>query len=123
MKKKLAKIIMVIIALILLFPVPIRYKDGGTVKYQAILYSVTDYKSLRGIDGYDTGIEIKILGTYSIDDDVLTMKTNDNNYTYVFQIDGDSLIFQQDKSSFVDLTNDRFGLKVIDKAKFHLVED
>ena len=55
-------IIIIIIALILLFPTPLRYNDGGTVKYQAVLYSITDYNALKGVDGYDTGIEIKILG-------------------------------------------------------------
>jgi hypothetical protein len=62
MKKKIIRITIIIIALILLFPIPLRYKDGGTVKYQAVLYSITDYHALRGVDGYDTGIEIKILG-------------------------------------------------------------
>lgn len=61
-KKKIIRITIIIIALILLFPIPLRYKDGGTVKYQAVLYSITDYHALRGVDGYDTGIEIKILG-------------------------------------------------------------
>lgn len=62
MKKKIIRITIIIIALILLFPIPLRYKDGGTVKYQAVLYSITDYHAFRGVDGYDTGIEIKILG-------------------------------------------------------------
>ncbi len=62
MKKRLLRITIIIVALILLFPVPLKYKDGGTVKYQAVLYSITDYHALRGVDGYDTGIEIKILG-------------------------------------------------------------
>jgi len=62
MKKKIIRVTIIIIALILLFPIPLRYKDGGTVKYQAVLYSITDYHALRGVDGYDTGIEIKILG-------------------------------------------------------------
>lgn len=62
MKKKIIRITIIIIALILIFPIPLRYKDGGTVKYQALLYSITDYHALRGVDGYDTGIEIKILG-------------------------------------------------------------
>ena len=61
-KKKIIRITIIIIALILLFPIPLRYKDGGTVKYQAVLYSITDYHAFRGVDGYDTGIEIKILG-------------------------------------------------------------
>jgi hypothetical protein len=62
MRKPSIRFIIIIIALILLFPIPIRYKDGGTVKYQALLYSITDYHALRGVDGYDTGIEIRILG-------------------------------------------------------------
>ena len=62
MRKKLLRIAIIIIAIILIIPIPISYKDGGTVEYKAILYSVTDYHSLNGVDGYDTGIEIKILG-------------------------------------------------------------
>ena len=63
MKQNIIKITMIIIALILLIPIPMAYKDGGTVKYQAVLYSITDYHAMRGAnDGYDTGIEIKILG-------------------------------------------------------------
>ncbi|WP_419823976.1 hypothetical protein [Anoxybacterium hadale] len=64
MKKKTRTRNTIIIAfiLILLFPIPLRYKDGGTVRYQAILYSITDYHALRGVEGYDTGIEIKLLG-------------------------------------------------------------
>ena len=62
MRKKVIKIAIIIIALILLIPIPLRYKDGGTVKYQAVLYSITDYHALRGTDGYNTGIKIKTLG-------------------------------------------------------------
>ncbi len=62
MKKKIIIFSIIVLVLILLFPIPLRYKDGGTIKYQALLYSVTDYHALRGVDGYDTGIEIKILG-------------------------------------------------------------
>ncbi len=62
MKKKVIRIAIIIIILTLLVPIPLRFKDGGTVKYQAILYSITDYHALRGTDGYDTGIVIKVLG-------------------------------------------------------------
>lgn len=62
MKKQAMRIIIIIITLILMLPIPTHYKDGGTVKYQAVLYSITDYHALRGVDGYDTGIKIKILG-------------------------------------------------------------
>jgi hypothetical protein len=61
LKKKVIRIA-IIITLILLIPIPLRFKDGGTVKYQAVLYSITDYHAPRGTDGYDTGIVIKLLG-------------------------------------------------------------
>ncbi len=62
MKKKIIRIFIIIVALMLMFPFPISYKDGGTVKYQAVLYSITDYHAIRGVEEYDTGIEIKIIG-------------------------------------------------------------
>lgn len=68
MKKKWIKMLCVAIALILLFPVPIKFKDGGTVEYTAILYKVSDVHSLahpedveKGQEFYE-GIIIEILG-------------------------------------------------------------
>ncbi len=63
--------ICVAIALVLLVPIPIRYDDGGTVKYQAILYSVTNYRKPdsyydpeSGTSYYDfeEWVKIEILG-------------------------------------------------------------
>ena len=63
MKKRVAIIIaVVLVALALLIPIPLYAKDGGTVTYQAILYSVTDYHSAKHPEGFYTGTEIKILG-------------------------------------------------------------
>ncbi len=62
MKKNLKKITIIIVTLILLVPIPRGVKDGGTVEYHAVLYSVTDYHAFRDMIGYDVGIEIKILG-------------------------------------------------------------
>jgi hypothetical protein len=59
-------------------------------------------------------------GTYSIEDGILTMTTDDDLYHYVFRIDGDNLIFQEDKSSSVSLIDDRLGVKIIDGAVFKL---
>ena len=64
MKKKVFIIIAIIIAAILLVPIPHRLKDGGSVEYKAILYSV---KSVHQIDhntatGFIDGTIIKILG-------------------------------------------------------------
>ena len=62
MKKRTKKILITVIAIILLIPVPVYVKDGGTVVYQAILYSVTNYHTIKHPEGFDTGTEIKILG-------------------------------------------------------------
>lgn len=65
MKKKIIIAIAIIIAVVLLFPIPMRLKDGGTVKYQAILYSISDVHRLAPLDndvGYEDGIIVEILG-------------------------------------------------------------
>lgn len=63
MKKKSVLIIIIIIALILLIPIPMRLKDGGSIKFQALLYSVTKYHKLDHVaNGYVDGIRIEILG-------------------------------------------------------------
>lgn len=50
--------------MICLIPIPYRYKDGGTVKYKAVLYQVMDYHALddRYESGYYEGVVVKILG-------------------------------------------------------------
>ena len=62
MKKRALKIVAVIMVLIFVFPIMICYKDGGSIRYQAILYSITKYHSLNAANSFDTGIEIKLLG-------------------------------------------------------------
>ena len=64
MKKKFMILISILLVIILLFPIPIRLKDGGTVKYQAVLYCVSDVHRLAPskAKGYDEGIIIEILG-------------------------------------------------------------
>ncbi|MDE6832858.1 MAG: hypothetical protein K2J39_01215 [Ruminococcus sp.] len=65
MKKKLKIIIPLIIAIILLVPVKEHYKDGGTVKYNAVLWSVTKHHGMTydsaGNAGYNTGTTVRIL--------------------------------------------------------------
>lgn len=64
--KKAIVILLVLVAFVLLFPVRMQAKDGGSVRYQAILYTVYDVHSLYG--GPDTemhyveGIIVEILG-------------------------------------------------------------
>ena len=63
MKKKLI-IILIILFIIMLIPIPMRLKDGGSVEYKAILYKITKVRKLneqyRG--GYEKGWKISILG-------------------------------------------------------------
>ncbi|MBQ8798243.1 MAG: hypothetical protein IJZ55_01605 [Lachnospiraceae bacterium] len=71
MKKKIITVIcLVLVALVLLVPIPLRYKDGGTVKYSALLYSVTNVHSIitqyvaegEYKDGYEVGSIVRVLG-------------------------------------------------------------
>ena len=64
MKKKLAIIITSVLAVLLLFPIPMRLKDGGTVSYKALLYEVQDVHRLSASDEstYEDGVIIKVLG-------------------------------------------------------------
>ncbi len=70
MKKSTKKKVLIaagVVAAILLFPVPVQYLDGGSVTYKAILYSVTDWHEMTGLnsDGkttYVEGLSIEILG-------------------------------------------------------------
>ncbi|MDE6665294.1 MAG: hypothetical protein K2K14_03775 [Ruminococcus sp.] len=65
MKKKLKIIISLIIAVILLVPIKSQLKDGGTIKYDAVLWGVTKHHSIAhdsaGNRGNDTGTTVRIL--------------------------------------------------------------
>ena len=64
MKKKVIAAICILLVMVLLVPIPMRMKDGGTVKYQAVLYSISDVHRLAPskASGYEDGIIIEILG-------------------------------------------------------------
>ncbi len=64
MKKKNLVILIIILAMVLLIPIPLHLKDGGSVEYKALLYSITKYHQLdhNSETGYRDGIGIKILG-------------------------------------------------------------
>ena len=62
-KKTIIVLCIVVVALILLVPIPMHLKDGGSVKYNALLYSVTDVHRINlETDGYEDGTIIKVLG-------------------------------------------------------------
>ena len=65
MKKKLIIVSIIIIALILLIPIPMKLQDGGSIEFKAILYKITKYHRLSSIEEdvkYIDGIAIEILG-------------------------------------------------------------
>lgn len=68
MKKKVKIIILVVVMLILLTPIRMNLKDGGSVRYKALLYEVTKIHQLDLVEDddrvkpYIEGLEIKILG-------------------------------------------------------------
>lgn len=65
MKRKLITIILLIVAVILVVPIGSHYKDGGTVRYNAVLWGVTKHHGITfdsdGNMGYNTGTTIRIL--------------------------------------------------------------
>ena len=63
--KKMVILIAIVILLVLcLIPKKNQLKDGGSIEYNAILYTVTDVHSLNEASetGYDEGITVDILG-------------------------------------------------------------
>ncbi len=64
MKKKIILFIVVIVALVLLVPIPFKLRDGGTIEFRALLYTVTKYHKLdmESEIGFQDGLGIKILG-------------------------------------------------------------
>lgn len=66
MKKKVMIGICVLLAIVLLVPIPMRLKDGGTVVYHAVLYQVEDAHRLGAVDTagdeYLEGMIVRILG-------------------------------------------------------------
>lgn len=66
MKKKNIVLIGIIVLLVmLLFPIPMKLKDGGSIQYKALLYKITNYHKLASEGSnkeYIDGIGIEILG-------------------------------------------------------------
>ena len=64
MKKKILIAVIVIILLVLLIPIPMRLKDGGTIEYKALIYTISKVHKLNhnSASGYDNGLIIKIFG-------------------------------------------------------------
>ena len=89
MKNKFLLIVIIILLLILLIPIPMRLKDGGSIRFQALLYSITKYHKLsETLDGdYIEGIGIEVLGVEIFDStdkiETHTVNTDDNEDTSI----------------------------------------
>ena len=64
MKNGVLMIVGLLLAAVLLIPIPMRLRDGGSVEYRAILYKVVDVRRIdaQSPDGYIDGTVVEILG-------------------------------------------------------------
>lgn len=73
MKKNRLIWIVCILFTLCLIPVPMHYKDGGSINYRAVLYEITKYHQMTDIEGiFRTGISVEILGIEVYHDTELT---------------------------------------------------
>jgi len=91
--KKIAKIVIIIIFLILLIPIPFKLKDGGTVEWKSLTYSISKVNSIYSIDdirmGYKKGVIIKIFNItvfnnskYDIEKEFVIVDSSKNNENF-----------------------------------------
>lgn len=83
-QKKWLRIILIIAAAVLLFPVRYDLKDGGTVVYRAILYEIGNMNAMmdytaRGEFLFETGVYARILGRPVYDGTRLAKWSNGRN--------------------------------------------
>lgn len=63
--KSIIIIVIIIVLIILLFPIPNKLRDGGTIEYKALLYTITDYHKIAPEENekeYLEGVKFEILG-------------------------------------------------------------
>ena len=121
MKKKLIIGICILLIAVLLIPIPMRLKDGGTVRYTAILYTIEDVHRLNpdtdSNQEYLEGTIIKILGMEVFNN------TNDNGAEYsVYSFCGENEQFVITNGVIVIGTDEEIfyggDLSVIDQEQF-----
>ena len=65
-KKKFAVITIILVLIIMLFPIRMNLKDGGSVRYKSLVYEITKIHQFApdvdGVKPYIDGFEVKILG-------------------------------------------------------------
>lgn len=86
-KKWILIVLAAVVAAVLLIPMRLRYKDGGSVCYRAIVYDVTRWHQMDDSepDGYKDGLRVRILGvtvyerSYDDDGEYLQEEATDDN--------------------------------------------
>ena len=73
MKKNVITAICILVVIVLLIPIPMRMKDGGTVKYQAVLYSVSDVHRLAPSTEKGAWYKIGIAMENPTDEDIVVV--------------------------------------------------
>ena len=129
--KKIWAIIIVIIALILLFPIPMRLRDGGSIRFQALLYSDLKIKA----EGVNTTKLVKFNGNlygesfaiidyagdlnksigkidFLIEEEYLPQLDNETNCKKFF---GAKVLEANDKNMILNVNNDVVLFNVIKK--------
>ncbi len=113
MKKKIFLIVAIVVALlILLTPIRMNLKDGGSVRYKSLLYEITKIHQLspevNGVKPYIDGFEVKILGirVYRQTNEP-TMHTTQANSS---EIVGKTFVYE--KGSFSGMKGDDFAISI-----------
>ena len=94
MKSKKIVIIFILILVLFILPIPLKLKDGGSIEYKSMLYSVTKIHRLnhQSATGYEDGWKIEILGIQvynEVDIEVNVVETINTTFeTYYKMSDG-----------------------------------
>ena len=111
-KKNIVVIGMILVLVILLFPVRMKLKDGGSVKYKSLVYEVTKIHQLALVEDetkpYIDGFEVKILGitVYRDVEEVETESFADNTSSNLESADADKVSSNLD-STDADATSNK----------------
>ena len=62
--KKATKIVCIVLAVLLLIPIPMKIRDGGSTQWTAVLYQVIDVHQMNDNvpAGYTDGLIVQVLG-------------------------------------------------------------
>lgn len=127
MKKRIVFLVIILVILILLFPIPFYLKDGGSVEYKALLYTVTKYHKLSETENeYTKGISIKILGMEvynNIDDNENDNKDDEKNPTIEKNSFVGTILEETTTYMIVEPNEDEIERKSADKIKINYGTD